>query len=170
MEVIISATVAKENNNKDNIVKVDNFRLRRADIEIKVSCPTKELWFHEYRYILFSKCFTEYISFEEDLWLCRCLQVARRGRNLQHILVLRTTYQSPWQSVFFTWGEQDLKKWRKYPKSKLCSRPSGFNFSHVLFGIVIHLFRFQHQCSMIHRYYSHTILVYDEYFLINITV
>lgn len=43
MEVIISATVAKENNNKDNIVKVDNFRLRRADIEIKVSCFTKEI-------------------------------------------------------------------------------------------------------------------------------
>lgn len=37
MEVIISATVAKENNNKDNIVKVDNFRLQRADIVIKVS-------------------------------------------------------------------------------------------------------------------------------------
>lgn len=53
MEVIISATVAKENNNKDNIVKVDNFRLRRADIEIKVSCFTKEIWFHEYTYILF---------------------------------------------------------------------------------------------------------------------
>lgn len=47
MEVIISATVAKENNNKDNIVKVDNFRLRRADIEIKVSCFTKEIWFHD---------------------------------------------------------------------------------------------------------------------------
>lgn len=43
MEVIISATVARDNNNKDNIVKVDNFRLRRADIEIKVSYSTKEI-------------------------------------------------------------------------------------------------------------------------------
>lgn len=45
MEVIISASVARDNNNKDNIVKVDNFRLRRADIEIKVSYRflTKEL-------------------------------------------------------------------------------------------------------------------------------
>lgn len=43
MEVIISATVARDNNNKDNIVKVDNFRLRRADIEVKVSYSTKEL-------------------------------------------------------------------------------------------------------------------------------
>lgn len=51
MEVIISASVARDNNNKDNIVKVDNFRLRRADIEIKVSYSTKELcivcnWVH----------------------------------------------------------------------------------------------------------------------------
>lgn len=55
MEVIISASVARDNNNKDNIVKVDNFRLRRADIEIKVSYRflTKELWFHTYIYILF---------------------------------------------------------------------------------------------------------------------
>lgn len=43
MEVIISASVARDNNNKDNIVKVDNFRLRRADIEIKVSYSTKEI-------------------------------------------------------------------------------------------------------------------------------
>lgn len=42
MEVIISATVAKENNNKDNIVKVDNFRLRRADIEIKMPTSCKK--------------------------------------------------------------------------------------------------------------------------------
>lgn len=43
MEVIILVIVVKENNNKDNIVKVDNFRFRRVDIEIKVSCLIKEL-------------------------------------------------------------------------------------------------------------------------------
>lgn len=53
MEVIISVIVVKENNNKDNIVKVDNFRFRRVDIEIKVSCFIKEIWFYEYIYILF---------------------------------------------------------------------------------------------------------------------
>lgn len=74
MEVIISATVARDNNNKDNIVKVDNFRLRRADIEIKVSYSTKE------KDVL---CATEYISFDEDLCLCRCPLAARRERNLQ---------------------------------------------------------------------------------------
>lgn len=43
MEVIISVIVVKENNNKDNIVKVDNFRFWRVDIEIKVSCFIKEI-------------------------------------------------------------------------------------------------------------------------------
>jgi hypothetical protein len=38
MEVMISAQVTRENNQHSNVVKVDNFRLRRPDIEIKVSC------------------------------------------------------------------------------------------------------------------------------------
>ena len=40
MEVIVSATVTREDNSKVNIVKVDNFRLRRPDIEIRVSLLT----------------------------------------------------------------------------------------------------------------------------------
>ena len=48
MEVIVSATVTREDNSKVNIVKVDNFRLRRPDIEIRVSLLTL------YMYVTFS--------------------------------------------------------------------------------------------------------------------
>nr|XP_022335793.1 uncharacterized protein LOC111132291 [Crassostrea virginica] len=63
MEVIVSATVTREDNSKVNIVKVDNFRLRRPDIEIRMPTSCKrgeeiiaELSFKNFLPIPMTKC------------------------------------------------------------------------------------------------------------------
>ena len=69
MEVIVSARVTREDNSKDNIVKVDNFRLRRPDIEISVSFLTLYMYVTISIYHLLLNVYCMCYSFEMILFV-----------------------------------------------------------------------------------------------------
>lgn len=69
MEVIVSATVTREDNSKVNIVKVDNFRLRRPDIEISVSFLTLYMYVTISIYHLLLNVYRMCYSFEMILFV-----------------------------------------------------------------------------------------------------
>ena len=69
MEVIVSATVTREDNSKVNIVKVDNFRLRRPDIEIRVSLLTLYMFVTFSIYHLLLNVYRMCYSFEMILFV-----------------------------------------------------------------------------------------------------